>query len=469
MLLSIATATVCAVAADDINSSAFARSMKSEVQSAVKSHPSGLAQRANQRAIANELEASRSRYLPEVSVFGEVGAEIVDNPNSLSANDNDEWKTSRQIGVSARLTLFDGYERANALYRNAARLDGALYSVLATSEAVALNAVEAYIDVYRHRRLLTIARQNIRRHREILRQIRSRVAGGKSPASDSFQIEERVYAAQTVEVEIEKASRDAAAKFRKSVGRSPSGKMSIPRVRHLPRSVASLIDASVANSYQLKALQKSVSESEYAENVGDAAYMPKVHLEGRTSIGEDRGGSSGEEHDAFVGLKLSWKLYDGGVSYSETNAQAERTGKAMYQRDVKVREIRETAERSWNSYINDGRRRSLLQSQVNTNRKIVKNYREEYELSKRTLLDVLDAERARFNSEFQQIGATAAHQFSAFRMLATQSKLADYFGMPQDAIVPRADYEDQFLNASKRGLVSTSGQSIFNIDIAPLK
>lgn len=448
---------------------AVARSMKSEVQQAIKTHPSGLAQIANQRAIANELDASRSRYLPEVELFGDIGAEIVDNPSSLSATDNADWKATRQIGLSARLTLFDGYERANAMYRNAARLDGALYSTLATSEAVALNAVEAYIDVHRHRRLLTIARRNIERHREILRQIKSRVAGGKSPASDSFQIEERVFAARTVEVEIEKASLDAAAKFRKAIGRSPKGKMSIPQVRSLPRSLAALINNSLNNSYELKSLRKAVSENEYATNAGDAAYLPKLFLEGRTTIGADRGGSKGNEQDAFVGLKLSWKLFDGGVASSETTAQAERTGQAMYLRDVKVLEIRETAERSWNSHVKDGRRRSLLQSQVNTNRKIVKNYREEYELAKRTLLDVLDAERARFNSEFQQIGAAAAHQFSSFRMLATQNRLAEHFGMPRDKIVPDGDYENKFLDASRRGLVNTSGQSIFNIDIAPLR
>ena len=448
---------------------ALARSMKSEVQLAIKTHPTGLAQKANQRAIANELDASRSRYMPEVELFGDIGAEIVDNPNSLSATDNADWKASRQVGLSARLTLFDGFERANAMYRNAARLDGALYSTLATSEAVALNAVEAYIDVHRHRRLLTIARRNIDRHLEILRQIKSRVAGGKSPASDSFQIEERVFAAKTVEVEIEKASLDAAAKFRKAIGRSPKGKMSIPQVRSLPRSLAVLINSSLSNSYELKSLQKAVSESEYAENAGDAAYLPKLFLEGRTTIGADRGGSEGNERDAFVGLKLSWKLFDGGVASRETSAQAERTGQALYLRDVKVREIRETAERSWNSRVKDGRRRSLLQSQVNTNRKIVENYREEYDLAKRTLLDVLDAERARFNSEFQHIGATAAHQFSAFRILAIQSKLAEYFGMPKESIAPNADYENRFLDASRRGLVNTSGQNIFDIDIAPLK
>ena len=243
-----------------IASSASAESMKSAVRKAVKTHPSGLAQRANQRAVANELEESRSQFKPQVELFGDIGAEWVNNRNSLSVADNSKWKGTRQIGIVARYTLFDGYERANSLYRNAARLDGALYSLLATSEVVALNAVEAYIDVVRHRQLLSIARRNIKRHRRILSQIRARVRGGKSPASDQFQIEERVFAARAVEVEITKAYQDSVAKYKKAVGRKPGRKMRISRVKHLPRSVGALVSASVANKYELKALSKTVSE-----------------------------------------------------------------------------------------------------------------------------------------------------------------------------------------------------------------
>lgn len=447
----------------------YAASMKSAVSKAIKTHPTGLAQRSNKRAIANELEESRSQFLPQVDLFGDIGAEIVHNPSSLSSSDNDRWKASRQIGVSAQFMLFDGYERANNVYRNAARLDGALYSILATTEALALNAVEAYIDVYRHRKLLAIARLNIRRHNKILRQIRARVSGGKSPQSDVFQIEERVFAARAVEVEIQTASKDAQAKYRKAIGNSAKGKMRIPRPKRVPRTLSSLKSSSVANNYELKALAKSISENEYASEANRSALAPKLSLEGRATAGADRGGSRGTERDAYVGLKLSWKLYDGGISESRATSLAERAAQSGHQRDVRVREIKETAERSWNAFTGGKKRFLILSSQVRSNMKIVRNYREEYELSKRSLLDVLDAERARFNSEFQQISVEAAYRYSTFRMLATQSKLARYFGHTQSSIAPKPVFERKFVNTSGRVFSSSSSQSVFDINIDPLK
>ncbi|MFD0915113.1 TolC family protein [Pseudahrensia aquimaris] len=447
----------------------MAESMTSAVKRAVKTHPSVKSKRANQRAVANELEESRSSFLPQVSLFGDAGIERVENDSSLSVRDSGRTNFTREAGVSVQYTLFDGYERANILYRNAARLDGAIWGLLATSEATALNAVEAYIDVVRHRELLAAAHRNIKRHKRILRLIRARVSGGKSPASDAFQIEERVFAAQAVEVEITKALKDANAKYRKAVGRSPGKKMRVARVKHLPKSRSQLEQTAIANSYEIKALEKVANENQYAGDASASGLSPKVSLEGRASIGADRNGSRGTQNDAYVGLRLQWKLFDGGATDSRAGAFAERAQEALYERDVRVRDIREIAEKSWAAYHEGRKRNAILLKQLKQNKKIVTNYREEYELSKRSLLDVLDAERARFNNEFQQISVSAGYRFSAFRMLAIQSRLMRFFGLHRDAVAPRANNEQRFRSTNGRAISTGSSQSVFDINIEPLK
>lgn len=439
-----------------------AASMKQAVHSAVTNHPTGKAHRARQRALAHEVEASRRSYLPPVQLFGDIGKERVSNPAILSPTNNDTWKLTREIGVSTSLVLFDGYERANQLYRTSAQLDGAVYRLLATSETLALNAVEAYVDVVRYRQLLSIARRNIRRHREILTQIDARVRGGKAPSSDRSQIEERIYAARAVEVEIRKASADAVSKYRKVIGNDPGRKMSIPPVKNLPGSVRAVVAASIANNYELKAASKTIRESEYAAAINRATTAPKVSLEGRAIYGEDRNGSRGSENDLYVGLKLSWKLFDAGITDAREEAFIERTNEAHFTREAKVRDIREIAEQSWNSFQNGRKRAALLSEQVKANRTIVRSYIEEYELSKRSLLDVLEAEKALFNSRFQQISISAGYRFSGFRMMATMSKLAAHFGIAASSIAAAPDIEDQ--------MVSTPRPiDFFNINIEPLK
>ncbi|EFL90020.1 putative type I secretion outer membrane protein, TolC [Ahrensia sp. R2A130] len=462
--LAIASVFVTAFSA---TAPAAAESMKSAVRHAIKTNPTGLARAAGTRAIAHDVEAARSEFNAKIDVFGEVGAQRVDNENSLSASDNDRWRGARQVGVSASYLLYDGYRRANRLYREGARLDGAVYGLLSTKETVALNAVEAYVDVVRHRDLIHIARRNIDRHIAIQRQINARVEGGKSPTSDRFQIEERVFAARAVLVEIQKAYADAVAKYQKVVGRKPGRKMRIANAGKLPRSKEALVQRSIANNYSVQAAQKQINQNEYAVDAAEGEKLPELGVNGRATWGGDRNGSRGTETDVYVGLRLSWRLYDGGVRDAQVGAATARVTEARFQLDERRRDVAELARRSWNAYSDGRLRASLLSKQVEANKKIVRNYLEEYELSKRSLLDVLDGERALFNTRFQYQSVRAAYRFATFRMKATQSRLAKFFGVSAGSIAPTPNVENRLLNSG--GDRPLSSQRFFNVNIEPLK
>jgi len=320
--------------------------------------------------------------------------------------------------------------------------------------------VEAYVDVVRHRHLLSEAQTNIARHREILFQIRERVRGGKAPASDRIQIEERVFAAEAVTVEVQLALADAEAKFYKVVGRNPSGSMRVPWLKNLPRSRHELIDRSLTNNYSIKQAEKSVNEVEFGREAAMAATKPRLSLDGRASAGSDRTGTPGNESDLYVGLTLSWRLYDGGLRQARERTLAERIGEAELRREIAVRDVRELSVKTWNAYHKGAQRNALLREQVRSNNTIVNSYREEYELAKRSLLDVLDAERARFNAKFQQISVEATVLFSAYRMLAAMSELASHFGISSSSLAPAPDAVEAIMG---------SPHKIFDVTIEPLQ
>ena len=101
---------------------------------------------------------------------------------------------------------------------------------------MALNATEAYIDVYRHQALLTVARRNIQTHIDIGNQVRDLVEAGRLPFSDELTIEDRIGAAQLVELEVQRSLRDAVARYERVIGRAPSGGMSLTQVK-LPGNI----------------------------------------------------------------------------------------------------------------------------------------------------------------------------------------------------------------------------------------
>ena len=93
------------------------------------------------------------------------------------------------------------------------------------------------------------------------------------------------------------------------------------------------------------------------------------------------------------------------------------------------------------------------------NRLIVEVYGDEFEAAKRTLLDLLEVERARFNVEFETVGAQAGLAFSTYRALATQSLLASHFGLQPS---------DLALDPSFQRRTQDNPSAVFNISLEPL-
>lgn len=456
-IIVVATAFASSLA---VSAPAFSQSLNEAVHLAVKNNPRGRAAEANLRAVASELDESRRTFSPTVDIFGDAAIQKRESPTSTSVNGSGDKQFSREIGVRFSLLLFDGYERANRVYRDAARLDGATYRLLSTSETLALAAVESYIDVVRHRDLVAATQSNIRRHKEILAQIRERVSGGKSPVSDRIQIEERVFAAEAVAFEVENALRDAEAKFKNVIGRMPGKRMRVPGVKGLPKSKNSLVAHSISNNFNIEEANKSISAIGYAKDIAKAGTMPRLSLDGTASRGADRNGTSGSESDLYLGLTLSWRLFDGNQTMARERTAAERQIEAEFNRDTVVRDVSELAEKAWNALAFGRERAGVLRRQLETNKRIVSSYREEYEFSKRSLLDVLDAERARFNNQFQLISASATARFASYRMLATMSRLSRHFGIQPTSIASTPNMEER---------ITESPSAIFDVTIEPLQ
>jgi adhesin transport system outer membrane protein len=388
----------------------------------------------------------------------ELGRQRVDDPASLSVEDNNDAKTRNQLGVRAELVLFDGFRRANLIYANAARVDGSIFRLLDASETMALNATEAYIDVHRHRALEVVARRNVEKHEEIGRRVRDLVEGGRLPYSDQLTIEDRTDSARLALVSVQSSLRDANARYERVIGRAPSSGMSISPAP-VPSSLVSFTAEAVENSYRVQFARTQIDQSRFQAEAVLSDRLPRVALSGGWVRDKNRNGVTGHRTDEIIGLNMTWLLYQGGRQ-AQRNALAELTSRAMAEQSVAVRDVTELAARTWNSYQTNSERTRQLREQLEINRLLVAVYEEEFEAAKRTLLDLLEIERARFNVEFESVGAEAGLVFSSYRTLATRSQLAAYFGLAKSELA----LEPEYLNR-----MSGSPINVFDVTIEPLK
>lgn len=417
-------------------STAQAQTLGDAVRRAVATNPSVKSSSANRRATNYELDQATGRLLPQVSMSASLQAQKVDRPLGIGENDNNVLRPRREVSAKIRQVVFDGWDRANQIYRSEARIDSAALRVLAASEAVGLDAVETYIDVLRHRKLLHLANANIKRHKEILRLVNVRYKGGNSPISDVDQTRERLSGAQAVHAEIRSALQSAEARYSEVVGKRPGRLRSIPIPRHASHNLNKAINNALANNSILQALKSDIVVAEHERNQSKSSYYPQVFLEGEAIYGKDVDGTPGRSNELRGGVVLSWNLFDGRTRTARVGELSERIVQRVADLERRERDVIRQMETAWAKYTNGHARVAALKSQEASNSKIIRTYLDEYQLSKRSILDVLDAENTRFRVRFDLSSADAIKRFAIYQVVALTGQILDIFGVeaPKEAI-----------------------------------
>lgn len=166
---------------------------------------------------------------------------------------------------------------------------------------------------------------------------------------------------------------------------------------------------------------------EYEATKGN--FLPEISLQGQTTIGDDVGGVEGRNNEYSGKLVFSWNLYNGGRDTALSLEFIERLSESQIRVDRVRRELKEGIERSWASVVTEADRIKALREQLAANRQVVSGYREEYDIGQRTLLDVLNAENALFNSEIELISSQAIYAFSTYQLRATSGDLLAYLNV----------------------------------------
>lgn len=439
---------------------AMAESLKSAVTAAVTNNPIAKAHSADVQASAMELLQRERDFLPTITADAYAGAGYYNDPARLAPANNNRVSIGATVGVTAEYVVFDGYRRANQVYQDAARVDGSIFRLLDASETLALNAVEAYVDVIRHRNLVSISQANVARHQDIVSQVLDLVDGGRRPTSDRFEAEQRLMAAKLALVQVREALANANARYEAVVGHKPGKQMSLPGVSGLPMQHDSFVARAIKANHRVKAADTGVQEAYYAQDIAKSGDLPQIKLQAGARAGTGMDGVPGTSLEGFAGVRAEWEIWSGGRDARDRGA-ALRTAQALAERDMAVRDVRELAMTTWNAYHANIERTVLLDRQLAATRRAADQYLTQFEAGTRTLLEVLEAERAWFSARFEDVSAEASYAFNQYQLLAVESRLARHFGVQNANVALLPDFESR---ATTQGAFQ-----IFSTDIPDLE
>lgn len=437
LCLAASTAVLASLSAGSFaaEGSGKAMTLRDAVAIGVATNPEYGIVASSRRATDEELRQAQGLYLPSVDFRGDTGYEHSDDPGTrargaATGGDDTENMWRYEAGITLTQMLFDGWDAKFENIRQQARVQSSAHRVREAAELVGLSVVESYLEVLRQRELLEISRQNVTDHLSILAQIQDGVKAGRSTQADLEQARARLASSRSQESSIREALRAAESSYIKTVGDPPADLYPpVAPKKALASNLDEEVKAALTRSPTLDIYESDIRVA-HAEFEGTQSTLyPQVDLQLNARTGHDLGGVEGRDTSASGLVIANWNMYRGGADVARAREFIHREQQAKENRDKAARALEDDVRRTWARMISSGERAREFSDQTNANTEVVKAYRDQFNLDRRTLLDVLDAQNELFVSRSNLVNSKYLEILAAYRIVALKGDLFPTLGI----------------------------------------
>lgn len=394
------------------------------VRNGVNTHPRYGVVANSRRATDEELRQAKALYLPSIDARADYGWEYTKDQGTKGESNDDIDLMRYDTSLTLTQMLFDGFRTKYENARQTARVESSSHRVRETSEFLGLDVVESYLDVIRQRQLLGIARENINQHVDIARQIQDGASAGRSTQADVEQANARLAAARAQEASVLQSLRQAEANYLRNVGEAP-GDLQMPGLpgNALSANVDEEVRQALTTSPTLDIYDADIDVAAAEKEGTKSTFYPELDFQLNGRQGEDVGGVEGRDRSASALLVANWNLFRGGADQARSREFTYRHAQAQEEKSNATRAVENDVRQTWAQMVASGERAKQFEAQAAANEQVVSAYMDQFELDRRTLLDVLDAQNEWFVSRSNMINNEILQMFAVYRLLALKGNL----------------------------------------------
>lgn len=415
-------------------STVIAQTLQEAIHQILQTHPEVRSVAYNRLGRDEEVRQAQSGYLPTLNFTAGTGWQDVQEPL-------DDTLYPQQFTLSLRQNVFAGFATINEVDRQKSRVRSAAYRLGGTSENVALRTTEVYLNVLRRQELLRLSEENLETHLRIADQIKLRSESGVASKADSDQVMGRVSLAQANVVATKTNLLDAHSNYLSVVGNLPKDlRKPTPPSSLLPTSLEEAEQAALKQHPTLKSAEADLEARHQQYDVAKAPYLPIIDIEVDQNWEEDLD-NEGKDSSLLAMVRLRYNLFNGFKDQARRAETAHLISEAREIRNNTHRQVVESIRLSWMAYQAIQERIDYLQQRVTATTETAASYTNQFNLGKRTLLDVLDTEAEVIDAKQALVEAEFNGLYSQYRILNGLGMLAKSFDLewPKEAQVENGD------------------------------
>lgn len=399
---------------------AQAETLREAVSIALGQHPQVLGARRNAEAIRHEVTGAANAMNTRFGVIAE--------PSVGYTRGQGRDRRSGDLGAQAIKPIYDGGRTDNETDRQRARLSSANYSTEASRDDIALRVADAYIEVAKQQQLAELAHDYVDGIAALQRRVQEIVRIDQGRGYDLLQTDSRLAQARLTLADREGQLAEAREALAQLVGQPIQGVTSTEPPGEPIRSLQDAMD--LLNMHpSILARRAEVTAARKAAAVADAWTKPTVNLRARVTSPRDFDGKRKWFGGYDLGLVTDWSPFDGGVgaaTAAAANAQVLTAEEAV----ASTRRVLQTdVARHWTQIQSRVGRVGTRAELVESTRQVRAAYWEQFQIGKRSIIDLLNAENEIYAA---RLGAATEHAEltqARYRLLGATGQLLPRLGI----------------------------------------
>jgi len=411
-------------------STVFASEFLIYLESAYKNNPVLNAERENYKAIKENINISRSEFLPSVSILGSQSSQQNSNrTNQAGSTLPDTSSNSETQSVSIDQKIFQGFQGYNSVKKSKLESEQAALKLKNSEQLILLDSAIAYYDlIYRSEN----AQFNLANVDLFERQVEtdsSRVQKGEITLTDLAQSESSLAGANAKFIAAETELLTAKSNFERII-RIPAPKELIKDnfiknvSLNFPTSLNIALSFSEKNNPKLLLAKLDYEISEKNVNIEKSKFSPSASVNYTQSQSRDFNSTVDKTDQESLKATVTIPIFKGGKNYSSfKKAMFKKKQNSLILQDT-VNEVKTDTINSWSAYQSSGSVLRATKAQVKAAEIANEGITLEYDSGNtRTTLEVIQSRSLLLDARISKAIAERNFAISKFELLAVIGEL----------------------------------------------
>ncbi|MGJ3259307.1 MAG: TolC family protein [Rhodospirillales bacterium] len=415
----VVAATLCTLHAKPLR----AEALETLLPYVIENHDRVRASKSRLTAARNRAREALGAWYPTLSQTANAGHETQEN------DQGDDTRTGfHEWDISLTQLLWDFGSTNAAIDKARLQVEAARYDVIETRQSLILEAITAYLNVVRSYRALQFAKDsedNIRKQTGLEEAL---VGLGSGFSTDVLQAKTQLAGAQARRAQNEGALTNALNRYKAVFGRMPDDVEALEEVPFpapfLPTTLTQATDIAFESNPSLK---NAILDADIAvEDVRIARadnFTPKIDATAERKFKKNVGGTIGAEQETLAKVEMTFDFNLGFTAINTLRASESDLSATTFTAADTRRNIEEQVRNAWQQLDTAKQTASHLNNQANIAAAFLELARNERQLGRRSLIDVLSGETNLINSKSDALSAETDVLIAAYGLLAATGLL----------------------------------------------